>query len=66
MQIKVVHFAICENIIQSSFAYFEPQKDLVDKQQQSIDPKLIHVYTQLKKIIWNICAQTQHQINILS
>jgi hypothetical protein len=24
------------------------------------------VYTQLKKIIWNICAQTQHQINILS
>jgi hypothetical protein len=51
MQIKVVHFAICENIIQSSFAYFEPQKDLVDKQQQSIDPKLIHVYTQLKKII---------------
>jgi hypothetical protein len=24
------------------------------------------VYTQLKKIVWNICAQTQHQINILS
>ncbi len=66
MQIKVVYFAICENITQSSFSYFEPQKNLVRKQQESINPKLIHVYTQLKKIVWNICAQTQHQINILS
>jgi hypothetical protein len=51
MQIKVVYFAICENITQSSFSYFEPQKNLVRKQQESINPKLIHVYTQLKKIV---------------
>jgi hypothetical protein len=51
MQIKVIHFAICENITQSLFSYFEPQKDLVGKQQQSINPKLIHVYTQFLKIV---------------